>query len=53
MYWAVDIDADRSYFLVVVLGGAIGAMLYVVRSFSMYVGTRKLVWSCVSCAGSI
>ncbi len=45
LWWRVNLDVDRSYFLVVVLGGALGAMLYVVRSFSKYVGTRRLVWS--------
>ena len=44
---AVTLDIDRAYFLVVVLAGAIGAMLHVLRSFYEYVGERKLRWSWV------
>jgi hypothetical protein len=47
LFWKVSLDIDRSYFLIVVLGGAVGSMLYVMRSFARYVGTRKLVWSWV------
>jgi hypothetical protein len=47
LFWKVSLDIARSYFIVVVLGGAIGSMLYVMRSFTRYVGTRKLVWSWV------
>jgi hypothetical protein len=42
-----DIDQDRSVFLVVVIGGALGAVLHVLRSFARYVGERQLKWSWV------
>ncbi len=46
-FWDVTLDRERSLLLVVAIGGALGAMAHVLRSFYGYVGERHLVWSWV------
>jgi hypothetical protein len=48
-YFGADlrVSTEALYFGVVALAGALGGLVHTVRSFSMYVGTRKLLWSWV------
>lgn len=47
VFWTVRIDREPNLFIIVLLSGALGATLYVLRSFYEYVGERRLVWSWV------
>jgi hypothetical protein len=39
------LSSEQVFFVVVALAGALGGLVHTVRSFSMYVGTRRLQWS--------
>jgi hypothetical protein len=40
--WDVTLTRDQQFFIVVALGGAIGAMLHGLRSLATYIGERYL-----------
>ena len=44
----LSLDREQSLLVLVAIGGALGAMGHVLRSFYRYVGERKLVWSWVA-----
>lgn len=39
------VSTEILYFAIVALAGALGGLVHTLRSFSMYVGTRRLRWS--------
>ena len=40
-----DVATETLFFAIVALAGALGGLVHTIRSFSMYVGTRYLLWS--------
>ena len=43
--WTFFIPREKSLLVIVAISGALGSMIYVIRSFFRYVGERKLVYS--------
>ncbi len=41
----ISVSREKSFFVIVALAGALGAMGHVLRSFFRYVGERNLLWS--------
>jgi len=44
-WWDLSVSRDKSFFIIVAIAGALGAMGHVLRSYFRYVGERSLIWS--------